>query len=222
MQAKLHENQSKPQPNRVELSAILGVASCRGTCQGCQHLTDLIISILFLSLSLSLCLNVSLAISLCRTMLQGERVACCIPHASCPIVMRKYGICVTIKCASHLCYPHPQVCVGPSQARPGQVPGSAAALPAPPTCGATWCCWCSHNLTCSILHAPKLCWQLSVASHCNGCYSLIMPATCSRTRIISLDSTLPLPLLLPLPLAHATCNSSRRRRSRCSNACTIY
>lgn len=152
MQAKLHENQS---PNRVELSAILGVASCRGTCQGCQHLTDLIISILFPSLSLC----VSLAISSRRTMLQGERVACCIPHASCPIVMRKYGICVTIKCASHLCYPHPHECVldPPS---PGQVPGSesAAALPAPPTCGgATWCCWCRHNLTCSILHAPKLC-----------------------------------------------------------------
>lgn len=109
MQAKLHENQS---PNRVELSAILGVASCRGTCQGCQHLTDLIISILFPSLSL--------AISSRRTMLQGERVACCIPHASCPIVMRKYGICVTIKCASHLCYPHPHECVL-DPPRPGQV-----------------------------------------------------------------------------------------------------
>lgn len=54
---------------------------------GCQHLTDLIISI-FAS---------------CRTVL---RVAAGIPNASCPIVMRKYGICVTIKCASHLCYPH--------------------------------------------------------------------------------------------------------------------
>lgn len=41
------------------------------------------------------------------------------------------------------------------------------------------------TISSSILHAPKLCWQLSVASHCNGCYSLIMPATRTRTRIIS-------------------------------------
>lgn len=62
MQAKLHENQS---PNRVELSAILGVASCRGTCQGCQHLTDLIISILFPSLSLCVSLWLSLRAGQC-------------------------------------------------------------------------------------------------------------------------------------------------------------
>jgi len=30
-------------------------------------------------------------------------------------------------------------------------------------------------LAAGILHAPKLCWQLSVASHCSVCYSLIMP-----------------------------------------------
>lgn len=68
---------------------------------GCQHLTDLIISVPHSPVQ-------ALHSPDCWILCTWPRRSCVppvgIPHASCPIVMRKYGICDTIKCASHLCY----------------------------------------------------------------------------------------------------------------------
>lgn len=157
MQAKLHENQSKPQPSRVELSAILGVASCRGTCQGCQHLTDLIISILFLSLSVSYCLSVPHNVA---------RRACCVLHSTCIMSDRNekiWHLCDNKVCFALMLPTSPSVCwTLPGQARPDQVPGcAAAALPAPPTCGATWCCWCSTTIS-----LAAFCMRLNYVDNC--------------------------------------------------------
>lgn len=121
MQAKLHENQSKPQPSRVELSAILGVASCRGTCQGCQHLTDLIISILFLSLSRSVSYCLSGYLSVPHNV---ARRACCVLHSTCIMSDRNekiWHLCDNKVCFALMLPTSPSVCwTLPGQARPGQ------------------------------------------------------------------------------------------------------